>query len=125
VSSINIKFPLKRSSQGAFATNDTTIDAVSDDLRILLLSNYGERPIHYDFGANLRSLAFEQGSGLIGKAENLIVTAIEKWMPFVQLTDLIVEDESTNVTLKPNEISIHLEFKVGELIGKLRQSVRN
>ena len=62
IRSINVMFPMKKSSSGAFQTNITTFDAVRDDLKILLLTNHGERPIHYDFGANLRSAIFEQRS---------------------------------------------------------------
>jgi phage baseplate assembly protein W len=60
IKSINLKFPLRRSSAGAFETNVTTIAAVTDDLKILILTNFGERPMQYDFGANLRSVVFEQ-----------------------------------------------------------------
>ena len=63
--SINLQFPLRRSSKGAFATNDSTINAVVDDLKLLLLTNHGERPVHGDFGANLRSIIFEPGTGVL------------------------------------------------------------
>jgi phage baseplate assembly protein W len=45
---IGIKYPLMRSSIGAFEVNRTTIDAVRDSLRILILTNHGERVINYN-----------------------------------------------------------------------------
>ena len=57
---ISIKFPLRKSSQGAFEGNVETIDAIRDNLRILLLTNHGERPINYDFGCNLRKVLFNE-----------------------------------------------------------------
>lgn len=122
---INIKYPLSKSPKGGFATNDTTIEAIADDIRILLLSNYGDRPIHYTFGANLRSITFEQGSSLAQKAKDLIVAALEEWMPFVEVIDLQVRDSNTDPSLRSNEINIRLEYSVGQIVGVLNQRIRN
>lgn len=122
---INYSFPFKRSSQGGFVLNESTLDAVIDDLKILLISNHGERPVHGDFGANLRSVLFDQSSGVIQKAEDLIITAIEKWMPFVRVLDITVDDENTNVSVRPNELKIILKFEVGQIEGVLEQRIRN
>lgn len=125
MATINYTFPLKRSDQGAFALNDSTIEAVSDDLRILLLSNHGERPIHIDFGANLRSLVFDQSVGITEKAEDLILSAIEKWMPFVRILNITVEDSSSSTTVREHELKISLRFEVGQIEGALIQHIRN
>ena len=123
--SINFQFPFRRGVAGGFATNNATIEAVRDDLRILLLSNHGERPIHGDFGANLRVLLFEPGPGVATRAEDLILAAIEKWMPFVRVLEIEVRDESDDNTLRPNEIRIQLKFEVGQIEGVLDQRIRN
>lgn len=116
MATINLQFPLKKSAQGAFATNEDTLDAIADDLRILLLSNYGERPILYDFGANLRSVIFEsQGESLRQRTSDLIQAAVEKWMPYVRLVRIDVEDFTINSTLLDNEIHVELEFSVGDI----------
>jgi len=113
---INLQFPMRRSPQGSFATNESTLDAIADDLKILLLTNYGERPIHYDFGANLREVIFElQGDDLSQSIEDHIVVAIEKWMPFVNVINIDVQDKTTTPTLRSNEIHVKIEFSVGNL----------
>lgn len=122
--SINLTFPLKRSSKGPFATNDDTLSAVKDDIRILLLTNHGERPIHSDFGANLRSILFEPDSSVTQKAEDLILAAIEKWLPFVNVIDINVTASSNNRNLQSNELNIELEFEIGQIRGALKQRVR-
>jgi len=119
--SINVQFPLRKGKKGAFETNDTTIDAVTDDLRVLLLTNYGERPIHYDFGCNLRGIVFEQGAGI----EDLITAAIEKWMPFVSLVEVRVDDSTTDQSVRDHELMVHLRFRVGQVEGSLKQKIRN
>ena len=127
MATINLKVPLRRSSAGAFAANEDTLDAVRDDLKVLLLTNYGERPIHYDFGANLRSAIFEfQGAELRQVVEDLIRAAVEKWMPFVNLLSVVIEDETTTPGLVSNSIQVNLEFTVGNLDIKktLKQRIK-
>lgn len=123
VRNINLKYPLRKSSLGAFETNQATIDAVRDDLKILILTNHGERPAQYDFGANLRSAIFDQGDGLVEKVRDLITIAVNKWMPFVTLNDIQVLTSETDTTLLPNQVRIIIEFSVGKITGKLDQSV--
>ena len=110
---INIKFPLQRRARhrGEFETNDTTLDAVEDDLKILILTNHGDRPIHYDFGANLRSVLFEaKGEDLSVKIKDAIQDAIDKWMPFVNIIDVNVLDGRA-----PNEVKVQISFSVGNI----------
>lgn len=124
MAAINLKFPLKRGTAGAFETNQSTIQAVADDLRILILTNYGERPIHYDFGANLRRIIFEQGADVRQQVRDAIVAAVEKWMPFVVLLEVAVDDVTTDSTLRPNEVHVTITFAVGQLEGALEQRIR-
>lgn len=90
----------------------------------MILSNYGERPIHYDFGANLRRLIFDQGPDLPQKIKDSITAAVNKWMPFVNITNINVADNSTNPTLQNNEVRITINFEVGQLEGVLDQNIR-
>ena len=123
ISPVGIKFPMKRSSRGAFATNDSTIDAVIDDMRILILTNHGERPVHFDFGANLRPIIFEQGPDVAQRVEDAIVSAVEKWMPFVNLKRVEVTTIDDDPSLRPNEIRAKISFTVGQVQGQLEQRV--
>lgn len=121
---INVRFPMRKGSRGAFETNVSTIQAVADDLRILILTNYGERPIHYDFGANLRRVIFEQGEDVRQQVKDAIVAAVDKWMPFVILNEITVDDVTTKPTLKPNEINVKINFSVGQIEGVLEQRIK-
>lgn len=122
---VNIAFPLRPGTAGAFATNESTIEAVKDDLVILLLSNHGERPIHGDYGANLRKVLFEPGPNVLQRAEDLVLAAIEKWMPFLKVDELIISDSSTDSTVGSNELRIRINFSAGQLEGSLDQRIRN
>ena len=115
---------MRYSSQGAFLANESTLRAVSDDLRILLLTNYGERPIHYDFGANLRKVLFEQGPDMKQQIEDCITSAVDKWMPFLIITNISVKDSNDDSTLRLNEVKVNIDFTVGQLEGSLSQNIR-
>lgn len=110
---LNIVFPLKRSVDGAFATNETSLGAIKDDLKILLITNHGERLVINDFGSNLRPLLFEnQGQDFENRIQDAIVSSIEKWMPFVTVKDIVVKTGQNDLNLDPNETTIKIFFSV-------------
>lgn len=123
--SINYAFPLRRGSRGAFKTNDLTVDAVVDDLKVLMLTNHGERPIHGDYGANLRSIVFDPSTSVLQTAEDLVLSAVEKWMPFVEVTEIAVTNSDVDANLGPYDLHIKLNFTVGQIEGSLDQKIRN
>jgi phage baseplate assembly protein W len=91
---IGIKTPLEiRDGNGndIFVTYDNLASVVNDNLRNLLLTNWGERLGFYNFGANLRPLL----SDLVSQddfdtaAIERINTAVSKWMPYVSLENYI------------------------------------
>ena len=65
----------------------TLADTLHDNLRNLILTNWGERLCLYDFGANLRPLTTELVSAddFDSQAIERISGAVQRWMPFVTL----------------------------------------
>lgn len=87
------KTPLRLStnqSNAIFEVNLKIGDQIKDDLRNLLLTNWGERVGRYNYGANLQELTTEVVSQPNFEEEVAIriKTAVLKWMPFVELEDL-------------------------------------
>ncbi len=86
---IGIKTPVQfgGNGEGLFAMHTNIQDVVHDNLRNLLLSNFGERLVHYNFGTNLRPLVadFSSKENFDQEAMIRINTAVAKWMPFVSL----------------------------------------
>lgn len=84
---IGVKTPLALDLQGSnlFAMNYLLKDQIADNLRNLLLTNWGERLGLYNFGANLRPLLVDYSSheGFENEAMLRINTAITNWIPFV------------------------------------------
>ena len=89
---IGIKTPLRPgSTEGVFAMHFNLADAVHDNLRNLLLTNFGERLGIYNFGANLRPLTteFVSQDNFDAEAVQRIKSAIAQWMPYVEPEDYI------------------------------------
>lgn len=85
-----IKTPLQLgSSEGILSMNFSLSDQFADNLRNLLLTNWGERVGLYDFGANLKPLTteFVSQEDFDNEAISRIQTAVGKWMPFIDLED--------------------------------------
>lgn len=83
-----IKTPLQLgSSEGILAMNYSLEEQFADNLRNLLLTNWGERIGLYEFGANLRPLTTEFVSlnDFDEQAIGRIKSAVDRWMPFIDL----------------------------------------
>jgi phage baseplate assembly protein W len=101
---IGIKTPLEKGQEtdGLFVMHKNLEDTVSDNLRNLILTNHGERLFRYDYGANLRDLAFEMGTEE-GDTEAIIRirNAVSKYLPYVNLQTF----ESTQMPSTYNDSS--------------------
>lgn len=89
-----IKTPLKLGAvDGILEMNYSLEEQFADNLRNLLLTNWGERLGLYDFGANLRPLTtdFNSQDDFDSEAVTRIKNAVEKWMPFIDLEDFYSE----------------------------------
>ena len=108
--SVGIKLPFGRqpgSSKGYFATTDTTLDAVKQDVRLLLMTQRGERLFQPTLGMNIRRFLFEQVTeNTVVEIENDIVDTFERWLPFVNLSEINIDLESKN------QIRINVQFNI-------------
>ena len=107
-----IKTPLQlgNSSEGILSMNFSLSDQFSDNLKNLLLTNWGERLGLYDFGANLKPLTAEFDTEAIER----IKVAVDKWMPFVTLSTF---ESSTDRTENKNTgvIKINILYRIPSL----------
>jgi phage baseplate assembly protein W len=107
---VGILTPLKLSTtDGLFVMSYSLADQVNDNLKNLLLTNWGERILLYYFGANLRpllsELATDQDFGT--QAIQRISDAVSKWMPYIELNDFSVETINTgNKNLAIKDITV-------------------
>lgn len=116
--SVGLDLPLGRDGKGAyFATTDTTIDAIKNDIRLLLLTQRGERVMQPFLGMDIRRFLFEQITDETAvEIENDIVDAIQTWMPFVELRDIDVDLKNQD----RNQIKINVKFNIANAPTELQ-----
>ena len=128
---VNLKFPLRSFRKGFFEMNNTTLAAVREDIKVLVLTNKGERVVNTDIGTNVgvimgqlfdpvdrEELEIQIGAEIRG--------ALETWMPYVTLTDIEIfrkEDNLRGFNLRENDILVKMQYSLNNAEG-LRDSIQ-
>lgn len=84
---IGIMTPLRFGTDTLFAMHYSLADTTADNLKNLILTNWGDRVCTYDFGANLRPILseFVSQDDFDAQAVERINGAVSKWMPYISL----------------------------------------
>jgi len=117
--SVGLEMPLGRqpNGDGYFASTKTTIDAVKEDIKMLLLTQQGERLFQPLLGMNIRRFLFEQiTENTVIEIENDIVNTFSRWLPFVQLNDINVDISDQD----RNKIKIDIKFNIANAPNDLQ-----
>ena len=115
---LGIKTPLRpgRGSSGLFDMHTDSGAQIRDNLKNLLLTNHGERPGVYDFGANLRHFAFELQSP---NFDSLVITSVkntvEKFMPYIKLRQLELTDNTIENLPENASVKLRIIYDVSDL----------
>ena len=109
---INLPFKKSEGSEGYFLSTTTTIEAVKNNVKLLLSTDKGERIFQPNLGIGLRRFLFEPITGETTLAiQNEIVDTFNFWLPFITIKDIQVETTSADGT-NPNQISINVIFNL-------------
>ena len=111
--SVGIDFPFARvpNQDGYFKTTKTTIDAIKNNIKLLLQTEQGERVFQPNLGMGLRRFVFEQiNENTSIEIENNIVDVFDTWLPFVELKDIQTNIDTTNQ--EQNKIKINITFSI-------------
>jgi phage baseplate assembly protein W len=118
--SVGIKLPFGRqpgSVDGYFASTKSTIDAVKEDIKLLLKTQQGERVMQPALGMNIRRFLFEQiTENTVIQIENDIVDTFARWLPFVQLNDINIDITDQD----KNTIKINVKFAIANAPNDLQ-----
>lgn len=111
---IGIKLPIRLGKLGYFEQTFTTLDTVKADVVNLLLTVKGERPMQPNFGADIQNLLFENIiDGIDSIIERNIQQAIDFWMPYINLQEIVVDTSPEVVDL--NKIKIQITFSIDQV----------
>ena len=111
----NPRTPLEFSqgTGGLFVMNTSPADAIRDNLKNMLLTNWGERVEQYDFGANLKPLTSELGSVMFDtEAINRIRNTVKKYMPYIVLAKFSTERLPEESTAGLGAVKVKITYSV-------------
>lgn len=122
---VNLKFPLRAFRKGFFEMNNTTLDAVREDIKILLLTKKGERVINPTIGTNIPILLGElfepiKKNEMEARIGAEIRDALENWMPFVRMDSIEIfttDNPPIGTNINENDILINMTYTLLNAAG--------
>ncbi len=110
-----LPFRLATSSNGYFEVTDTVLDAVLSNVRSLLITNWGERPMQYYFGCNLREFLFEPRTDIVRRRiADRINEQFGRWFPFLAIEELFVLFSEDDRSLHENAVAVKITFRFSD-----------
>lgn len=104
---IGITLPIRLGQTGMFEQSTTVIDQVRSNFKNLVLTKKGERVHQPNFGCDLWKVLFEQITEETFEAARItIADAVDRWMPFIELTDFQITAAETQ-----NSINIRCTYR--------------
>ena len=109
---IGITLPLRIGNIG-FEQSYKTIDQVKTNIKSLLLTKQQERVMQPFLGSGLSELVFDfNDDELAAKIEDTINESIQRWLPFVNVDNIDIEQ--TDLLKDQNRVNVSLRFTVGD-----------
>lgn len=107
---VGICIPYTRGNSGFFKQTFSDIERAHTNLKMLLMTAKGERPMMPTYGSDLRSLLFNPGEE---DYDSLFVEAVheatEKWMPEIVVTNVSVQRDTETA---PNRAILNIDFSI-------------
>ena len=119
---IGLDLPIRKSDgvEGYFTATSTTIAAIKNNIRNLLLTNRGERYLQPNIGLNLRRYLFEQYStDLEDSIKVEINDTIAMWLPFVLIKEITVKMSNVNNDIGAHTLQIYVVFSIQQAANLL------
>lgn len=111
---IGLDLPIRKSEgvDGYFASTTTTIAAVKNNIKNLLLTNKGERFLQPNLGLTLRKQLFQPYSDDVKESIRVeIIESIKLWLPFVEINELTVNMNAKDSN-EIHTINIYVSFNI-------------
>ena len=120
---ISPKLPLQlSSSDGPYRLTKTIKEAISQNLKMLILTNPGERMMDPNFGAGLRRYLFQNFSPTIyDKITSRIDEQVRIYLPQVNIQKVIFnesqDDQAISDMMDNNILSVTIRYSIGSFPG--------
>jgi phage baseplate assembly protein W len=112
MSTLGVKLPITRNTIHGFTMIDEINTLIKQNLKMLILTNPGERVMIPDFGVGIRSYLFENFSDTIFvDISDAIKKQVAKYLPVIVISD--IKFDSTAVEY--NTLSVQIAYSIPSL----------
>ena len=111
----SVKLPLTydKSEDGPYALNKSLIETAKQNLKMLVLTNPGERIMNSDFGVGLSRLLFQPDTQeLREQIEERISSQIRKYLNYINVQEINISPVGSN---EENTIFINIKYSIPSL----------
>lgn len=117
---LGILLPIERGSTGYFNQGFDSLEQVKSNFINLIKTRLGERLHEPEFGTGIHKVLFEPLTAEnIEFARNSIIIAVQKFMPFLELTQINVLNVNENIDKNTLEIYVKYVFKNNPNVGDI------
>jgi phage baseplate assembly protein W len=112
VASYAVKLPLAQDSADGYAMIKRLKRLVKQNLKMLILTNPGERVMEPDYGVGIRQFLFENfGSDVFARIDTTIREQVAQYMPAVQIKKLQFSGSDPDT----NTLTLYLEYSIPQI----------
>jgi len=116
MSNYSPSLPLVLSPVNGFENNQTILEVVEQNLKMLLLTSQGERVMDPNFGIGIKNYLFEQNDiQTHSKIEVNIIKQVREYLPYVEIVDVLFSYENNNSNIMSNGLLITIKFYVASV----------
>lgn len=113
---ISPKLPLSVTpSDGTYGLTKTVTEAITQDLKMILLTNPGERMMDTSFGVGLKRFLFEQGAQVTYEAiSSKILQQVAIYLPQIKIEKILfnTNDDTEVDFIDANIVSMTIRFSI-------------
>jgi phage baseplate assembly protein W len=108
---IGITLPIQIGNTGYFEQSFDTLTQIKSNFINLILTRRGERVHQPEFGCGIHDILFEQLTvENIERARLSVITAVERWMPFLELVQFELNAADTDIDR--NRIRLYVAYRL-------------
>tara|TARA_R100000697_G_C5433150_1_gene193308 strand:- start:694 stop:1062 length:369 start_codon:yes stop_codon:yes gene_type:complete len=115
MSSLAIKLPLVRDSSDGYRNIKSFRDLIKQNLKMLLLTNRGERVMIPNYGVGINQFLFENfNESTFAQIESEILEQVAIYMPVVNITEMSFTPNSSD----PNALIVRISYTIPDIAVK-------
>jgi uncharacterized protein len=113
MSNYSPKLPLLINDSNGYENNQTVLEVIQQNLKMVLLTSPGERIMDPNFGVGMKRYLFEQNdSSTYSRIRARIRRQVKEYMGYIVIEDVLFNSESNNDNITANGLLVTVKFSI-------------